>query len=86
MIVVETPPIFSLKLSFPYFTVYTHVLYISVCERTASNCVFVLAIQFLPHPHFSAWNLRLVCPLFLALFSPQAQDYYLQLGEDHILL
>ena len=53
MVVVELPLIFSLKQDFPYFTVCAHVLYISICERTASNCVFLLAIQFLPG--ISAW-------------------------------
>ena len=79
MIVVELPLIFSLKQNFPYFTVRTHVLYISICERTASNCISTSY-------SVSAWNLSLVFPLFLALFTPQAQDYYLQLGEGYILL
>lgn len=64
--VVELPLIFFLELNLPYFTVYTHVLHISICKRTASNCVFLLDTQFLPHRHFSAWNLSLAFPLFHA--------------------
>lgn len=53
--------------AFALFYFSTHALHFSICERTASSCVFLLDIQFLSHPHSPAWSLNMAFSLFHAL-------------------
>lgn len=62
-----------------------HIICIPIYEKIASNRVFLLDFQFLPHPQFSAWSLSLAFLLFHTLLplKPRTTIYSC---ADYILL